>query len=699
MRPARRILALAVLLLIGACSGGGNPFFSDYDTPFGVPPFDKIKEQHYMPAFEEGMKRQAEEIKAIAENPDEPTFENTVEAVEYSGDLLRKVSDVFFSLNSAVTSDGMQKIAKDVAPMLSSHRDDIMMNAKLFERFKTLYDKRDDLGLNEEQSMLLERYYKDFIRNGAGLSAADKERLREINGKLSVLTIKFGENVLKETNSYEMVLSTEDELDGLPDWVLAGAAEAAADKGYEGKWLFTLQKPSMLPFLQYSKNRALREKIFKAYMTRCNHGDEVDNKDNVEQIIALRQEKARMLGFDDFASFALDDAMAKTPDKVYSLLDDIWKPALLKAKEEESLLQAMVYRQGDDFEIEPWDWWYYAEKLKKQQYDLDDEVLKPYFPLESVLNGAFTVVNRLYGLTFEERKDIPVYHEGVRVFEVKEEDGTHVGLFYIDYFPRESKRGGAWMGSFRKQYRDKDGRMVTPIIYNVGNFSKPAGDMPSLLNFDEVHTLFHELGHGLQGLLSDGTYPTLTGTAVATDFVELPSQIMENWATDPTVLKMYAKNYKTGEPITDDLIAKIEKARFFNQGFAATEYLAASYLDMDWHTRGTGSENDVNGFEKASMDRIGLIPQIVVRYRTPYFRHIFSGGYAAGYYSYIWAEVLDADAFEAFKENGLFDRKTAQSFRDNILSKGGSADPMELYIRFRGREPEIEPLLKRRGLD
>lgn len=698
MRLKRSILVLSFLLLVAACSGGQNPFFTEYDTPFGVPPFGKIEEKHFMPAFEEGMKRQAAEIEEIAANREKPTFENTVEAVEYSGDLLRKVSDVFFSLNSAVTSDGMQQIARDVSPMLSSHRDDILLNEQLFERFKTLYEKKDDPGLDKEQSKLLEEYYKDFVRNGAGLPEADKERLREINKQLSLLSIRFGENVLKATNSFEMVLDGEEDLAGLPEWVRTGAAEAAAEKGYEGKWLFTIQKPSMVPFLQYSQKRDLREKIFKAYIDRCD-GGELDNREHVKQIIALRQEKAALMGFATYADFALDEAMAKEPGKVYELLDQLWKPALLKAKEEASLLQAMVYREGDDFEIEPWDWWYYAEKLKKEQYDLDDEILKPYFPLDSVLEGAFTVVKRLYGITFEERTDIPLYHEEARVFEVKEEDGTHVGLFYTDYFPRESKRGGAWMGSFRKQYRDERGEMVTPIIYNVGNFSKPAGEMPSLLNFDEVHTLFHELGHGLHGLLSDGTYPTLTGTAVATDFVELPSQIMENWATDPAVLKMYARHYRTGEPIPDELIEKIKKSKYFNQGFAATEYLAASYLDMDWHTRSSGTGVDVNQFEDAAMDRIGMIPEIVVRYRTPYFRHIFASGYAAGYYSYIWAEVLDADAFEAFRERGIFDRKTAEDFRRYILAMGGAGDPMEQYIQFRGREPEIEPLLKRRGLD
>ena len=536
------------------------------------------------------------------------------------------------------------------------------------------------------------------MRNGAALGERDKAKLREINKELSVLSLQFAENLLKETNKFEMVLEREEDLAGLPDWVRSAAAEAAAAKGYEGKWLFTLQKPSMIPFLQYSPRRDLRQRIYTAYTSRGDHDDELDNKDIARRIIALRHDRANLLGYETHADFVLEENMAKEPAAVYEFLDRLWKPALGKAKAEAAELQAMIDREGGGFELASWDWWYYAEKLKKEKYDLDDEVLKPYFPLENVLDGAFEVVNNLWGITFEERTDIPVYHTEVRTFEVKDADGSHVGLFFIDYFPRESKRGGAWMGGFRDQCRTRGGEMVSPLIYNVGNFSRPTGGMPSLLNFDEVTTLFHELGHGLHGLLSNGSYRTLTGTNVATDFVELPSQIMENWATHPEVLRIYARHYRTGEAIPEDLIEKINRARLFNQGFATTEYLAASILDMDWHTVDPSAVADVRAFERVSLGRIGLIPEIVSRYRTPYFAHIFSSGYAAGYYSYIWAEVLDADAFQAFKETSLFDRDTAARFRTYILATGGSEEPMALYRQFRGREPEIGPLLERRGL-
>ncbi|MFQ6108535.1 MAG: M3 family metallopeptidase, partial [Candidatus Aminicenantales bacterium] len=515
--------------------------------------------------------------------------------------------------------------------------------------------------------------------------------------ELSVLTLKFGENILKEDNRFELVIDKEEDLAGLPQSVVTAAAEAAKERGHEGKWVFTLHKPSMIPFLQYSEKRDLREKIFKAYINRCNHNDELDNKALLSRIVTLRIEKAHLLGYKTHADFILEMNMAKKPENVYGLLDQIWKPALEMAKKESRELQGMIQKEGKDFKLKPWDWWYYAEKVKKAKYDLDEEMLRPYFKLENVRNGAFYVANKLYGLQFIERKDVPKYHEDVKVFEVRDTDNTQVGILYTDYFPRASKRGGAWMNSFRKQYR-MDGGEIHPIITNNGNFSKPTGKKPALLSSEEVLTLFHEFGHALHGLLSNCTYYRLSGTAVPRDFVELPSQIMENWAFEPEVLKMYAKHYETGEVIPQELIDKIKKASLFNQGFATVEYLAASYLDMDWHTLSEAGEIDVEKFETESMNRIGLIPEIVVRYRSPYFRHIFSGGYSAGYYSYIWAEVLDADAFEAFKENGLFEPKTALSFRKNILERGGTEDPMSLYIRFRGAEPKVEPLLKRKGL-
>jgi len=675
-----------------------NPFFTEWTTPFGTPPFDQIKEEHYKPAFLEGMKRQKEEIQSIINNPEPPTFANTIEALEYSGSLLTKVENVFENLLSAHTNDTLQAIAKETAPLLSQHYDDIYLNTKLFERVKAVYEQKDNLDLTDEQQMLLTKYYKDFVRAGANLDETKKSRLREINQELSLLTLKFGENILKENNAFELVIENKEDLVGLPDNVIAAAAEAAKERGKEGKWVFTLHKPSMIPFLQYSPRRELREKIFKAYINRGNNNNEYDNKAIVARIIALRIEKANLLGYKTHADYILEENMAKTPANVYKLLNQIWEPALRKAKEEAQELQKLIKEEGHDFQLQPWDWWYYAEKLKKRKYDLSEEMLRPYFQLENVIQGAFTLANKLYGLQFVERTDIPKYHPDVRVFEVKEADGTHVGILYTDYFPRPSKEGGAWMNSFRKEYKINN-QKITPIICNVGNFSKPTQDQPALLSYEEVSTLFHEFGHGLHGLLSDCTYRRVSGTAVPRDFVELPSQIMENWVGEPEMLQLFARHYQTGEPIPNSLIEKIKRARFFNQGFATVEYLAASFLDMDWHTLTEPvPEEKVIDFENQSLEKIGLIPQIIVRYRSPYFSHIFAGGYSAGYYSYIWSEVLDADAFQAFKEKGLFDQETARSFRENILAKGGSEDPMTLYLRFRGAPPRVEPLLKRRGL-
>ena len=583
-----------------------------------------------------------------------------------------------------------------MAPLLSKHSDDILLDPRLFRRVKVVYEQKDDLDLTREQQTLLARYYKDFVRGGANLGDTEQARLREINEALSLLSLEFGEHVLKENNSFEMVLDSEADLAGLPEAVISGAAEAARERGHEGKWVFTLQKPSLIPFLQFSERRELREKMLKGYISRGDHNNELDNKSVLSRIAALRVERANLLGYPTHADFILDENMAKKPRNVYDLLNQLWEPALEMARKEARDMQEMIDAEGGNFKLEPWDWWLYAEKIKKARYDLDDEQLRPYFMLDNVRNGAFEVATKLYGITFEERTDIPKYHEDVRVFEVKEADGTHIGILYTDYFPRASKRGGAWMSSYRKQKREK-GRNITPVITNVGNLSRPLGDKPALLSLEETLTLFHEFGHALHGLLSDCTYPTLSGTSVPRDFVELPSQIMENWATEPEVLRSYARHYQTGEQIPDERIDKIKKASFFNQGFATVEYLAASFLDMDWHTLTEARQMDPIAFERQSMERIGLIPEIVVRYRSPYFNHIFSGGYSSGYYSYIWAEVLDADAFQAFKETSLFDRGTAQAFRENILSAGGTDDPMAMYVRFRGAEPSIDALLARRG--
>lgn len=674
-----------------------NPLFSEFDTLFGVPPFEKIKEEHYLPAFKEAMTQQSQKIKAIVDNPEPPTFENTIVALENSGTMLRTVGNVFGVLNGSMTNDKMQAIAKEVAPLRSKHRDDIRLNEKLFQKIKAIYDQKDKLSLSTEQNMLLEKHYKDFVRGGANLKEEDKAKFREINQELSVLTVRFGENVLKENNRFEMIIEKKEDLSGLPKAVVTTAAETAKEKGYEGKWVFTLHKPSMIPFLQYSDKRDLREKIFKAYINRGNNNDELDNKDILSRIVILRVKRAHLLGYESHADYVLENNMAKKPENVYNLLNQLWEPALKMAKREAKELQEMIYKKGQDFKLQPWDWWYYAEKLKKAKYAFDEETLRPYLKLENVIDGVFYVANKLYGIQFVERADIPKYHQDAKVFEVKEADGSHIGILYADYFPRASKRGGAWMNSFRKQSK-RDGKEIHPIITNNGNFSKPIGDKPALLSSEEVLTLFHEFGHALHGLLSDCAYYRLSGTSVARDFVELPSQIMENWAFEPEVLKVYAKHYETGDVIPQELIDKLNAARHFNQGFATVEYLAASFLDMDWHTLSESKELDVEKFEAESLNKIGLIPEIIVRYRSPYFRHVFSGGYSSGYYSYIWAEVLDADAFEAFKETSLFDQKIAQAFRSNVLERGGTEDPMTLYKRFRGAEPKVESLLKKRGL-
>ncbi|NLS96521.1 MAG: M3 family metallopeptidase [Planctomycetaceae bacterium] len=694
------LITTTLLMTATTAMASDNPFFTEWKTPFGVPPFQQIKLEHYAPAFEEGMKQQKREVAAIVENPVAPTFANTVEALDRSGDLLDKVSLVFFAMKSSMTNDDLEAVAKQVVPELSKHSDEILLNDALFRRIEAVHDQRDKLNLTGEQLRLLEEDYKNFVRGGAKLSPDKKARLTEINAELSLLSLSFGEHVLKENNRFEMVLDKEADLVGLPADVIAGAAETAKQRGHEGKWVFTLHKPSLIPFLQYSERRDLREKIYKGYIERGNHDDELDNKKICARMAALRVEKAKLLGYPTHAHFVLEDNMAKEPEQVYELLHKLWTPALARAKAEAADMQKMIDAEGGGFKLQSWDWWYYAERVKKAKYDLDETMLRPYLKLENVIDGAFEVATRLYGLRFEKRPEVPVYHEDVACFEVKEADGTHVGLLYVDYFPRESKRGGAWMSEFRGQSKI-GGKNIRPVIFNVGNFSKPTADKPSLLSFEETQTMFHEFGHALHGLLSDCTYKSLSGTNVPRDFVELPSQIMENWASEPEVLKMYARHYETGEPMPDELIEKIRKSRHFNQGFETTEYLAASFLDMDWHTLTEADPNcDVLAFENKSLDRIGLISEIISRYRSPYFQHIFAGGYSAGYYSYIWSAVLDADAFAAFKETGnLFDQKTARAFRENVLSKGNTEDPMTLYKKFRGKEPSIEPLLKRRGLD
>ncbi len=697
-RKSAGIGLLAGVLFMGLTAQAqekSNPFFQEWDTPYGVAPFDQIEDEHYMPAFREGMKQHLAEIEAIASNPEQPTFDNTIAAMERAGKLLNRVAGVFFNIVSANTNDARQAIAREISPLLSQHNDTIFLNPRLFQRIKTLYEQRNTPGLTGEQKRLLEDRYKQFVRGGANLSEADKDKLRTINERLSSLQVAFSENVLKEDNNFKLLLDEKD-LTGLPESVKKAAAEAAKARGYEGKWLFTLHKPSLIPFIQYSDRRDLREKLYTGYIMRGDNNNAFDNKKIFNEIANLRIRKAHLLGYKTHADYVLEERMAKTPEKVYELLDKVWPAALNKAKEERAMMQSMIDAEGGGFKLASWDWWYYAEKIRQQKYNLDEDEVRPYLQIDNVIKGAFILAQKLYGLTFEEKQDIPKYHPEVKTYVVRDEKGDIIGIYLSDWFYRSSKRGGAWMNNYREQ-SNMDGKRVLPIIVNVGNFTKPTADTPSLLSLDEANTLFHEFGHALHGLLSKCTYPSISGTNVPRDFVEFPSQVMENWVLEPEMLKLYAFHYQTGEVMPQSLIDKIKKAGQFNQGFATVEYMAASYLDMAWHTLTEEQERDVNAFEKSVLDKIGLIPEIISRYRTTYFRHIV-GGYSAGYYSYLWSEVLDADAFEAFKENGIFDRATAQSFRDNILSRGGTEDAMQMYINFRGREPEITPLLKRRGL-
>ncbi|WP_010664703.1 M3 family metallopeptidase [Marinilabilia salmonicolor] len=679
-----------------------NPFFAEYETPFEAPPFDEIEESHYLPAFKEGVKQAQEEVETIAVNPEAPTFENTILALDESGELLTKVSSVFYPLRSAVSNDSIQSIAREISPLMSQHRDAVMMNMDLFARVKEVYENMDAAGLNDSQKRVVTKYYQDFVRSGANLNPQEQERLKAINTELSSLTLEFGEHLLAETNeNFELVIDDESKLAGLPDGVKSAASDAAKAAGYEGKWLFNAQKPSWIPFLTYGENRELREELYRGYFMRGDRNDAYDNKEIIKQIVALRAEKAELLGFENHADYVIDVNMAKEPEAVYDFLHKLWNPALEKSKEELAEMQAIVDAEGGNFDIEPWDWWYFAEKLRKQKYDLDESQMQPYFKLENVRDGMFWVANQLYDITFEKRSDIPVYHQDVEVFEVKESDGSHIGLLYLDYFPRKSKRVGAWCTGFRDAgYNHETSEVVDPLVSIVCNFTKPTGDTPSLLTWDEVNTLFHEFGHGLHGLFTEGKYNRTAGN-VPRDFVELPSQIMENWCGEPEVLRQYAKHYETGEVLPDELIEKLQNSSLFNQGFANVEYLAASLLDMDWHTLASKDQvEDVNAFEEASMNEIGLIPEILPRYRSTYFAHIFSGGYSAGYYVYKWAEVLDSDAFNAFKESGdLFNKELAAKFRKHCLQEVGEGEGMEQYKKFRGQEPSIEPLLEKLGFE
>ncbi|MBI9036012.1 MAG: M3 family metallopeptidase [Bacteroidales bacterium] len=700
---------LPALIMTVACNETGkkkemvkeNPFLVEYTTPQGVPPFNTIEVTHYMPAFAEGMKQQNAVIDAIVNNSEESNFENTILAYDKSDELLTKVSNVFFNVLEANTNEEMQAVAREITPMLSNHGDNISLNEGLFKKVKRVYQKRNEMNLKPEQIRVIEKYYNDFVRSGANLEGADRETLKEINSEISMLTLKFGENVLKETNNFKMFITDQKDLAGLPEGVISAAAEAAeaaeADNA-QGQWLFTVQKPSMIPFLQYAENRDLREKLYMGYVNRANNNNEFDNKVIISKLVPLRARKAQLLGYDNYAAYRLEINMAQNPENVYEFLNGLWEKALPVAKKELKEMQAIADKDGAKFKLESWDWWFYAEKLRKQKYDLDENEIIPYFSLENVRNGIFHVSEKLYGITFKKLENMPVYHKDVDVYEVFEADGSHLGLMYLDMHPRASKRGGAWCTSLRSSTY-KDGVRVPTHSSIVCNFTPPTGDKPALLNFDEVTTFFHEFGHGLHGLFSDGPY-TRTSGSVPRDFVELPSQIMENWASEPEVLKVYAKHYQTGEVIPDELIQKIQNSGNFNQGFTTVEYLAAALLDMEYHMVSDGKDIDVAKFEQEKMDKLGLIPEIYSRYRSTYFGHIFAGGYASGYYVYIWAGVLDADAFDAFKQSGdLYNQDLAAKFRENCLQKVGDGESMDQYIKFRGQKPTDAALLKRRGLN
>jgi len=674
-----------------------NPLFSEFTTPHGIPPFDKIKKSDYLPAFEQSINENKKEIAAIADATNEASFVNTIEAMEKSGEFLNRVSNVFYGLTGSMSDDEMRNIAKAVSPQLSALNDDINLNAKLFARVKAVYDKKDQLNLKVNELTLLEKTYKGFVRGGANLSDADKGKLRQLNTQLSKLSLKFGENLLHETNSFEMVIDNKADLAGLPDDIIAAAAVTATERDHNGKWVFTTHRPSKNPFLTYSTNRKLRETLYKGYTMRGNNDDAFDNKKIASETASLRYKKAQLLGYKTHAHFVLENATAKTPENVFGLLNQVWPAALARAKEESADMQKLASSEGANIEIEAWDRWFYAEKIRKARYDIDAAETKPYFSLEGTLQGIFFTAEKLWGVTFKERNDLPKYHEDVRTFEMFDKDGSYVGVYMTDHYVRESKRGGAWMSSFRKQHR-MNGEEVTPIIYNVLNYPRPVGDTPTLLTFDQASTLFHEFGHAIQGLLSDGYYRSQTGTALPRDYVEYPSQVMENWMTEPEVLANFAKHYKTGKVIPMELVDKIQASGKFNQGFGTTEYLGAALLDMSWHSLETAELQDAASFEKNVLSEIGLIKEIAPRYRTGYFSHIFSGGYSSGYYGYIWSNIYDADTWLAFKENGIFDEKTADLYRKHVLEPGGSEDPAVMYRRFRGQDPKVQPLLDRRGL-
>lgn len=697
MRKTIITTCAAAIVCGSAMAKGGNPFLGKYTTPYGIPPFEQIKVEHYKPAFVKGIEEHKKEIDAIVNNKKPATFENTIAALDRCGELLNKVASVFYGQNSACTSDEMQAVSREISPLLSQHSDDITMNAALFKRVKYVYDHQSEEKLDKEQKKLLEETYKSFVRSGANLSADKQEQLRKLNQEISMLQLTFGQNMLAETNAFQLVIDNKDDLAGLPQNLIASAAEVAKERGLDGKWVFTLHNPSVMPFLQYSDRRELRERMYKGYISRGCQGGKNDSREVVKKLVKARLEKARLMGYEDYASMALDNRMAKTPEAVYELLDQVWKPALAKAKEELADIQEEMKKDGRDFTAEGWDWRYYADRAKRAKYAFDENELRPYLKLENVRDGLFYCANKLYGITLTQIKNVPLPHPEAQAFEVKDAKGKHIAILFMDFFPRASKRGGAWCGTYRDQTYEK-GKKITPVVTIVCNFTKPAAGEPALLTADEASTMFHEFGHALHQFFQDVHYQGISN--VPRDFVELPSQINEHWCFAPEVLKVYAKHYKTGEIMPQSLVEKMERSQKYGQGFATVEYVAASLLDMDWHVlKSVPDDLDVEDFERQTLVKRGLLSQIPPRYRTTYFNHTMGGGYTAGYYSYMWAEVLEADGFEAFKETGdIFNQDVANRFRKYVLTPGGINDAMDMYVNFRGKKPDTKPLLRNRGL-
>lgn len=692
------LIFIAFSMIFSACTAEDqNPFFVEWDTPFGAPPFDQINEDHFLPAYEKGIEEHKAEIDAIINNPEAPTFENTIVAYDNAGALLRRVSPVFGGLRGAETNDRLQEIARETTPMLSAHYNSIRLNEDLFARIQAVYNNRHEMDLDAEQMIVVEKIYQDFERGGAALPVDEREKLKQISERMSMVSLQLGENMLKENNDFKLIIEDEADLVGLPANVRSAAAEEARKQGMDGKWVFTLAKPSWTPFLMYSERRDLREKIFMAYVNRGDNDNENDNKELFIELMMLRQQMSELLGHNNYAEYFTAVQMAENPENVYNFLYQVWEPALERAKKERDLMQAMIDREGGDFQLESWDWWYYAERIREEEYDLSDDEVKPYFTIENVKKGNFLLAEKLWGLTFKARPDVPTYHEEVEAYEVFDNDGSHLAVLFIDPHPRPGKRGGAWCGTYRSGAWE-NGERISPIVTIVMNFTRPTGDKPAMLSWDETTTYFHEFGHAVHNFFAEGNYRR-TSRSVPRDFVELPSQILENWAGEPALLKQYAIHYETGEPIPDELITKLQRSEHFNQGFINTEYLAAAILDMDWHTSNITEDTDVNEFENASLQRIGLIDEIIPRYRTTNFGHIFGSGYAAGYYVYRWAGVLDADAFYAFKESGeLFNQELAENFRKYILAGNALYEGMDAYVNFRGAEPSIDPFLIRSGL-